>query len=253
MKNLKYYFKKAEKEKWAIGQFNFSNSKILKGIIQVAEKMRSPVILGTSERESKLIGLKQAVVLVSSSKKEAKIPIFLNLDHARSFNYTKKAIDSGYEAVHFDGSKFLIDKNSKITKKAVKYAHKRNVLVEGEVDEIGGTFTIPEQAKRFIKETKIDSLAVNIGTIHGIRKSGKNSQINLQRLKEIKKKTGKTFLVLHGGSGTQKKDIKEAIKLGIVKINISTELKIAYKRAGIKAVKKVVEEKIKLFGSIGKI
>lgn len=272
MRNLKYYLKKAGKEKWAIGQFNFSNSKILKAIIQAAKKMQSPVILGTSEGESESIGLKQAVAMVKSYKEEMGLPIFLNLDHGKSFNYIKKAIEAGYQAVHFDGSKLPLKKNIKIAKKVVRYAHKKNVLVEGEVGVIGGVLTNPKETQEFLKETKVDSLAINVGTIHGIRKSGINPQINLQRLKEIKKKTGRTPLVLHGGSGTSEKDIKAAIKLGVVKININTELRIAYTNTlkkvlkkkpkeitsykympeVIEAVQKVVEGKIKLFGSANK-
>lgn len=268
MKSLKYYLKRAEKEKWAIGQFNFSNSKILKAIIQAAKNKKAPIIVGTSEGESKSIGLKQAVALVKSYRKETGLPIFLNLDHGKSFNYIKKAIKVGYDAVHFDGSKLPLNKNTKITKKVIKYAREKNVLVEGEVGVIGGVLTNPKETQEFLKETKVDSLAINVGTIHGIRKSGINPQINLQRLKEIKKKTGRTSLVLHGGSGTSEKDIKAAIKLGVVKININTELRIAYTNTlkkvlkkkpkeitsykympeVIGAVQKVVEEKIKLFG-----
>ena len=158
----------------------------------------------------------------------------------------------GYDSVHFDGSGLPLKKNIEITKKVVKYARPKKVLVEGEIDVIGGKLTDPQDVKTFINKTKVNTLAVDVGTIHGIRKSGKNPPIDLERLKEIKKKTGRTPLVLHGGSGTAGKDIKAAIKIGVTKININTELKIAYKKAGIKAVEKAVEEKIKLFGSANK-
>jgi fructose-bisphosphate aldolase class II len=279
MKNLKFYLKRAEKEKWAIGQFNFSNLKILKAIIEAAKKKKAPIIVGTSEGESKSIGILQTVALVESYRKETGLPIFLNLDHGKSFDYIKKAIDVGYDAVHFDGSKFSLKDNIEITKRVVKYARKRGVLVEGEVGVVGsvskkkGRLTNPLDALEFIKETEIDSLAVAIGNLHGMRSSGINPALNLERLKEIKKRVGKTPLVLHGGSGTSFKDIKSAIRLGIVKININTELRIAYTNTlkkvlkkkpkeitpykyipeVIKAVEKVVEEKIKLFGSVNKI
>jgi len=273
MKNLKYFFKKAEKEKWAIGQFNFSTLEQFKGIIEAAKKLNSPIILGTSINESHFIGLSQAVALVKLAQKETGLPIFLNLDHALSFSYTKKAIDLGYQAVHFDGSKITIDENIKITKQIVKYAHQKNVLIEGEIDIVGGDLTNPEQAKKFVQETKVDSLAVNIGTAHGIQTSGKDFRINLKRLKEIKDKTKNTYLILHGGSGTSEKDIKSAIRLGIVKININTETRMAYTNTlrktlnknlkeiipykylpeVVTAVQKKVEEKIKLFGSNNKI
>lgn len=253
MKGLKYYLIKAEKEGWAIGHFNFSNLKTLKAIVEAAKKKNSPLIVATSERKSRLIGLRRAVVWVNSLKKKSNLPIFFNLDHAQSLDYIKKAIDAGYDYVHFDGSELPFNQNIKIAKEVKKYARKKKVLVEGEIDILGGELTDPKTAREFIKKTKIDSLAVDVGTIHGIEKSGKNPPLNLKRLKEIKKMTGRTPLVLHGGSGTPSEDIKAAIKLGIDKININTELKIAYKKAGIKGVKKVVEEKIKLFGSAGKI
>jgi fructose-bisphosphate aldolase class II len=275
MKTLKYYLKKAEKEKWAIGQFNFSNLKILEAIIRAAVKLKAPVILGTSEGESKSIGLEQAVILTKSYRKETKLPIFLNLDHGKTLNYIKKAIDAGYDAVHFDGSNYSLQKNINLTKKVVKYARKSKALVEGEIGVVGqakGTkevSTNPSQALKFVKETGVDSLAIAIGNLHGIKASGINPKLDLKRLKEIKKKVSRVPLVLHGGSGTPKKDIKAAIKLGIVKININTEIRMAYTntlrkvlkkkpkeitpykympQVG-KAVQKVVEEKIKLFKS----
>jgi len=273
MKALNYYFKKAEKEKWAIGQFNFSNAKILKAIVQAATKLKSPVILGTSEGESKYFGLSQAVALVDSYREEKRTPFFLNLDHGQSFSYIKRAVDAGYDAVHFDGSRLSLQENIKITKKVIRYAKKHGVFVEGEVGVIGGVLTNPEDALEFGQKAKVDSLAVAIGNLHGISSSGINPNLNLKRLKEIRKRMGVMPLVLHGGSGTPAKDIKKAIKLGMVKVNINTELRIAYTAAlkkalkrkpkeiapykympgVIEAVQKVVEDKIKLFGSNNKI
>ena len=247
------YFKKAEREKWAVGQFNISNLDTLEDIFKVAKRLKSPVIIGTSERGSKLLGLKKAVLAVQKLRKENSFPVFLNLDHSGSFKYIKKAADSGYDAVHFDGSSLSLSENIKVAKKVVKHARLKKIPVEGEIDVIGGRFTDPKEAARFVKETKVDSLAVNVGTIHGIKKSGKNPPVNLKKLREIKKKLRETPLVLHGGSGTAEKDIKTAIRLGVVKINISTDLKIAYKKGGSRAVQKVVEEKIKLFGSRNRI
>jgi ketose-bisphosphate aldolase len=279
MKNLKYYFKKAQKGKWAIGQFNFSNAETLRAIIQATEKLKSPVILGTSEGESRFFGLRQAAALVNSYREKAKVPLFLNLDHGRSFSYIKKAVDAGYDAVHFDGSRLNLSRNIRIAKRVLGYARRRKVLVEGEVGAIGealgrqGILTDPLEAKRFITETKVNSLAVAVGNLHGIRLRGVNPKLDLKRLKEIKKKVGSFPLVLHGGSGTPRKDTKEAIKSGIVKVNINTDLRIAYTKtlkkalkkkpgentpykylpAAVATVQKVVEEKIKLFGSVNKI
>jgi len=285
--SLKQYFKKAQKEGWAIGQFNFSTLETLRAIFQAGKIFKSPIIIGTSEKESKFIGLLQAVSLVKSFSEELKIPAFLNLDHGKSLEYIKKAVDLGYNAVHFDGSSLPFKENIKIANKIVEYAHKKNVLVEGEIGVIKGSSVLHKEkidiktedltdageALEFIKKTNIDSLAINIGTFHGMKEKGLNPHINIQRLKEIKEKIGKIPLVLHGGSGTPEEDIKKAIKLGIVKININTELRLALANTlrkvlqenpeeivpynilpvVIEAVQKVVEEKIRTFGSANKI
>lgn len=196
-------------------------------------------------------------------------------------NFIKKAVDYGYSAVHFDGSTLSLKKNIEYTKKIVEYAHKKGVLVEGELGYLRGEsrvykerarikkedLTSPLEVKRFVEETKIDSLAVVIGNIHGIYKGA--LELDFERLKEISKKTN-VFLVLHGGSGIPKEEIKKAIKLGIVKINVNTELRLVWKKSlesvlktqeikpykilprVQKAVQKKVEEKIKLFKSENK-
>ena len=272
VKNLKTYFKKAQREKWAIGQFNFSNLEILQAIIRAAGNLKSPVIIGTSESESKFIGLAQAVALFETFRKESRLSLFLNLDHGKSFDYIEKAIKAGYNAIHFDGSSLPLSQNIKTARKVVALARKENVLVEGEVGVIGGRLTDPEEASKFVRETKVDSLAVNVGTFHGIKKKGKSPKIDFQRLKEIKSKIGNIPLVLHGGSGVPDFEIKKAIKMGVVKININTELRNAFAQSlkktlrkktegskpyqylpqTIKVVEKIVEEKIKLFSSINK-
>ena len=287
MKSLKYYFKKAQRQKWAIGQFNFSDFTQVKGIVEVAKKMRSPVILGTSEGESKFFGLEEAVVLRNVLRKKIKTPIFLNLDHAKSFEYAQKAIDAGYDMVHFDGSKMPLKENIKDTKKVVSYAHWRGVLVEGEVGKIKtdasklyaekflvdeDDLTKPAEAKEYLAKTKADLLAVSIGNFHGIEISGICPNLNMGLLEKISKECKRPWMVLHGGSGTFDSEIKEAIKLGIVKININTEIRLAFSgnlRRALKedeeeivpykflppaqrSVERVVEFKINLFGSAGK-
>lgn len=275
---LKDYLEKAQKEKWAIGQFNFSTIEQLRGILAAAQRMKSPVILGTSEGESRYLGLKEIVALVEISKIKYEVPAFLNLDHGKDLNWIKKAIDFGYPAVHFDGSELSFKKNIKCAKKIVEYAHKKGVLVEGELGYLRGEskfhkkiariekedLTLPEKAYRFVKETKVDSLAIAIGNIHGIYAG--MPKLDSERLKEINKKT-KVYLVLHGGSGIQKTEIKKAIKLGIVKVNINTELRLTWKKTleksfriqeirpykilpkVQKAIQEKVEEKVNLFGS----
>lgn len=253
MKNLKHYFEKARKEGWAIGQFNFSTASQINGIVEAARGSKSPIILGTSENESKFFGLKQAVAYRDILREETGLPIFLNLDHGKSFEYLKQAIDAGYDMVHFDGSKLPLEDsprgeagNIKITRDVVKYAHWRGVLVEGEVGKIGtdaskvytenfeieeDDLTKPNEAKEYMERAEVDLLAVSIGNFHGMLDSGQEPKLRLDRLEEIGKVLGKKMFVLHGGSGTNGQDVRRAIELGIVKININTELRLAYTSA----------------------
>jgi len=291
---LKDYLKQAQKEKWAIGQFNFSTIEQLRGILAAAQKMKSPVILGTSEGESRYLGLKEIVALVEISKIKYRVSAFLNLDHGKDLNWLKKAIDYGYSVVHFDGSELPFKENIKCAKKIVEYAHKKRVLVEGELGYLRGEskfhkkiariekedLTLPEKAYRFVKETKVDSLAIAIGNIHGIYTG--MPKLDFERLKEINKKIhpvkfasqsfneAGAYLVLHGGSGIPKTEIKKAIKFGIVKVNINTELRLTWKKTleksfriqeirpykilpkVQKAIQEKVEEKVNLFGSKNK-
>ena len=275
---LKDYLKKAQKEKWAIGQFNFSTFEQLRGIIAAAQKTKSPVILGTSQGELNYLGLKEVLALVEISKLRSLTSLFLNLDHGKDLNWIKRAIDFGYSAVHFDGSELPFKKNIKCAKRIVEYAHKKGVLVEGELGYLRGgsnfhkkiariekeDLTLPEKAYKFVRETKVDSLAIAIGNIHGIYAG--MPKLDFERLKEINNKTN-AFLVLHGGSGIPKAEIKKAIKFGIVKVNINTELRLIWKKTleksfkvqeirpykilpkVQKAIQKKVEEKMNLFNS----
>jgi ketose-bisphosphate aldolase len=280
MKNLKYYFQKAKKEKWAIGQFNFSTLEQLKGIIWAAKELKAPIILGTSEGEVSFFGMEEVILLRNYYRKIFPY-IFLNLDHGKDINLIKKAIDLGYDCVHFDGSNLSLKENIRLTREIVKYAHKKKVLVEGEIKSIKGSSEIHkklpkeillediEKAKEFVKKTGVDSLAMNIGNLHGIYQ--KKIRLNIEHLKMIKKKIP-VFLVLHGGSGTSNKDIKEAIQNGVVKINVNTELREAWRNSLEKSLKKhketvkpynilpeviktiesVTRRKMKLFGSENK-
>ncbi len=279
--------KNAQQGKYAIGQFNVSTDEQIRAVVEVAKDLKSPIIIGTSESERKFIGIEQVVALVKVWQEQAGLPIILNADHCKSFESAKEVMDAGYSAVHFDGSELPFEENIKITKQVVEYAKSKNpeVLVEGEVGYLPGSsevhkekikikkrdLTKPKQAKEFVEKTKVDSLALAIGTVHGI--DAEAEKLYLDRLKEIHEAIPGTFLVLHGGSGASDDDIKEAIKLGIVKININTELRVAYAGGlekeirehpeevkpykilapAVEGMKKVVEGKIKLFGSEGKI
>ena len=273
-------FKDAQKRKNAIGQFNFSDISQFKAILSAAKKLKKSVILGTSEGESKFLTLSLAARLRNVAEEELGFPVILNLDHGKSVSYVKEAIDAGYDMVHFDGSNLALKDNIKKTKEVVIYAKKRGVITEGEIGYLRGgsslhrkfakikkeDMTSPEEAKLFLKETKVDGLAVVIGNIHGIW--AKMPSLDLSRLNMIKRRIGKdAFLVLHGGSGISNSNIKKAINFGIVKININTEIRMAWKKGleeslkknkeevapykiyqqPLKEIEKVVAQKIKLF------
>ncbi len=288
MKTIKHYLAKAQKEGFAIGQFNCSDFTQMKAILASCVELKSPVILGTSEGESKFLGLNEAVAIRDVLRKKTGLPIFLNLDHGKSFEYLKEAIDAGYDMVHFDGSKLPLEENIEITKQVVKYAKKIGVTVEGEVGKIGTDssklyaekfeikeedLTKPEDVEKFLKETKVDLLAVSIGNFHGIEVSGICPNLRLDVLRAIKEKSGNVNLVLHGGSGIPEDDIREAVGIGIDKININTEIRLAfsgnlrrflndnpeeitpykYLAEAESAVERLIRRKIELFGSESKI
>jgi len=290
---MKEILKKAQREKYAIGSFNFSTAEVLKAIVAAAEELNSPIIVSTSENESEFIGLPEAAALTGAWRHGTKLPIILNLDHGKSLESVKKAVEAGYNAVHFDGSALSYDENIVQTKAVVSYVrdveekYDRQIIVEGELGYLRGSssvhkealeikqedLTSPEQAKDFVEKTGVDSLAVVIGNAHGVFAKGEE-KLNLERLAQIKNTIGESvFLVLHGGSGIPADDVKKAIELGIVKVNVNTELRMAYQEGlveelkekpaettpykiletSFEGVKKVVAEKIKLFGSENKI
>ncbi|MFA7151082.1 MAG: class II fructose-bisphosphate aldolase, partial [Candidatus Paceibacterota bacterium] len=186
MKSLHSYFEKAKKEKFAVGQFNFSTIEQMKSTIRAAKKMESPVILGTSEGEGKFFGLKEAFVMKEIINLEYNVPVFLNLDHGKNFDFIKTAVDIGYDSVHYDGSLLPFDENIKRTKEVVSYAKKRGVLVEGELGVIKDKssvskkdFTSLSKVERFVKETNVDLLAISIGNVHGVYVKMPSLDLNL--------------------------------------------------------------------------
>jgi len=285
MKDLKYYIEKAYSEKWAIGQFNFSAFEQVKGIVQAAQNLKSPIILGTSEGESKFVGLQEAVAIRDVLRKKTGLPIFLNLDHGKSVDLLKEAILAGYDMVHFDGSKLPLDENIKTSIEVRKMA--KRIVMEGEVGRFGTdaskvytekfeikeeNLTQVEEAQKYMSAVKVNLLAVSIGTFHGIDVTGVSPKLRLEKLKEIKGALNMP-MVLHGGSGTSADQIKDAIALGISKVNINTETRMAFSNTmrktlennkdeitpykyfpeAIEAVRQVIEIKIGEFGSADKI
>ena len=263
---------------YAVPAFNTSDLEMTMGIMRACEKLGSPVILATSERQIRFSNEREIYAILRTFAKEAKVPVAIHLDHGGSFEQAKKCIDIGYTSIHIDGSSLPYEENIEITKKVVAYAKKKNVSVEGELghiitpkskgDKTDRTlyFTDPEKAVEFVKKTGIDSLAISVGTAHGAYKGETN--IDFDRLREIGKSVD-VPLVLHGGSMVPKHDIQKAIQLGISKININTELRLSFtkylryylvknKRAyvpeeimkgAIEAVAKDCEDKIEQFGN----
>ena len=281
-------FQEAKKGKYAVGAFNTSNLEQLKAIIGAAKKLKSPVIVSTSQGESKFIGKKRIKALIDVYQQETDLSIILHLDHGKSFEVIQKAIKAGYDSIHFDGSGLNFEENVEQTKKIVELAKSNGVKnIEGELGYLRGKssllqekveiepedLTDPGKALEFVEKTGINMLAVAIGNIHGVFKSSQNPNLFLDRLAEINELiSDRAGLVLHGGSGTPEQDIKKSLELGVVKVNVNTELRIAYTEAlkkvlqesqeiapykimpsVIEAVQKVVEEKIKLFGSDNKV
>jgi ketose-bisphosphate aldolase len=277
---------KAQKEGYALGAFNAGDLEIVKGVIQAGVEQASPLIIETSPGETKFFGPKNFDCVIENFKAETGLPILANLDHAQTLEEAQAGIEAGFELVHFDGSELDYEENVKITKAVVQQAHQRGLLVEGEIDKIlgssephpeeaaeslqaSGNYTDPEKAADFVSRTGVDLLAVFVGNLHGTYQAP--PKLDLERLKAIAGKLA-CFLSLHGGSGLLPEDIQKAIKVGrIVKINVNTELRIAYRETlenvlkgseevaiykimppVVAAVQKVVEEKINLFGSAQK-
>lgn len=274
---------KAQKENWAIGHFNISNLEQLRAIIEAAKNFNAPIMIGLSEGERKFVGLRQAVAMVKAFKEEYGLPVFLNPDHSHSVESACEAFDAGFDSVHIDLSKLPFEDNIKGTKKVVDYVKSKNpeISVEGELGYLRGEsriqkevikinpedLTKPEEAAEFAEKTGIDRFAGAYGNSHGI--SLDEPKLDIERIRAVRYALPeKVAMVLHGGSGIPDSEIKEAIKAGIANIHINTEIRTAYAEAlrkflaenqeettpykiltpAVEAVRKKVEEKLKLFG-----
>ena len=247
MHSLRDVIKEAERKKVAVGHFNISDSTQLWGIFRAAKNLNVPVIIGTSEGERDFIGARQAVALVTSIREEYNYPIFINADHHYSLESVKEAIDAGYDAVIFDGSKVTHKENVSIMKACVEYARAsgRNVLVEGELGNIGQSsklleaipegaeitkemMTKPDELKALVEETGVDLVAPAVGNLHGMLKHGKNPNLSIERIQELRE-AGGVPMVLHGGSGISDEDFRKAIVAGMCIVHINTEIRKAYR------------------------
>ena len=288
MKTLRECLAEAQAKKVAIGHFNISNLETLWGIFNGAKSLELPVIIGLSDGERDFVGVRQAVALVKSLRDQFDFPIFINADHTSSFERYKEVVDAGFDAAMFDGSELAMAENIKITKQCVDYARQKNpeIITEGEIGFIGKSskihdtlpagvqlsvenLTKPEEAKKFVAETGLDLLAPAVGNFHGMIRGGKDPSLNIERIKEINE-AAKIPLVLHGGSGNSPAEFQTAIEAGVAIIHINTELRVAYRQAlqkslqenleettpykylkePVKAIQKIVEEKLRIFNKI---
>ena len=277
--NSKEMLKKAKEKGYAVPQFNINNLEWTKYILEEAESLKRDVILGVSESAVKYFGgygVVSSVVNGLLNNLSITINVCLHLDHGKSFESCKKAIDSGFTSVMIDASSFCLEENIKITKEVVRYATQRGVTVEAEVGHIGGTEdnvtsnisnATLEDCLILYENTQIDSLAPALGSVHGIYKGEPN--LDFETMKIINEKLP-IPLVLHGGTGIPNDKIKKAIGCGISKININTELQLAWAESlrkylnentkvydprkiissGEFELKKVVRDKLKLFMNI---
>lgn len=275
IQNMKNMLKNAKKNKYAVPQFNINNLEWTRFILEECNKNNSPVILGVSEGAIKYMGgYKTVVQMVNNlvSYLNIKVPVAIHLDHGSSFEVCKEAIESGFTSVMIDASKNELDKNIEITKQVVMYSKKYNVTVEGEIGHVGllGNegilYAEVDDCVKYCKESGVDFLAPALGSVHGLYKG--EPKLNFERMQEISDETNLP-LVLHGGTGIYDEQIEKSIKCGICKININTELQIAWTKAvrekldsdkevydprkviksGEEALKECVRNKILLFKS----
>ena len=257
-------FKKALSEGFAIPAFNVVNLEGVQAVAEVCGEKNVPVIIAVSEGAGKYAGFDYIFALVNTASKHFKNDIALHLDHGKSFEVCKQAIDAGFTSVMFDGSALPFEENIAETIKVVEYAHAKNISVEAELGKIIGTedmissdtenFTDPDEAKEFVKRTGVDSLAISIGTAHGINKSIKTPIIQYQVIENVHKAIPSVPLVAHGCStvpknwveqivkfggeikksqGISESDIQKMSKTAICKINMDTDLRLAF-TAGVR-------------------
>ncbi|MFC7395220.1 class II fructose-bisphosphate aldolase [Scopulibacillus cellulosilyticus] len=233
--NTKKILKQAQKNKYAVAAFNTYSLETVQAAIAAAEDEQQPVIIALGERYFPTVDIEGFAAMVRAMALKASVPVSLHLDHAYEKESIIRAIQCGFTSVMFDGSKYSLSENIERTKEITEIAHLADVSVEAEIgsmakgafsdeEEGDGTLTDPESAKQFVEETDIDFLAAAIGTVHGLYKGEPN--IDFNRLKKIRDSVN-IPLVLHGGSGTSEDKLKQAIDLGICKINVNTEVSIA--------------------------
>ena len=253
-------FKKAYEGGYAIGAFNVNNMEIIQGIVEAAKEEKSPLILQVSAGARKYANPIYLRKLVEAAIEDSDLPICLHLDHGEDFEICKACIDNGFTSVMIDGSKYPFEENIELTKKVVEYAHARGVVVEAELGRLAGvedavsvsakdaTYTDPDEAVEFVERTGVDSLAIAIGTSHGAYKFKGEPSLDFERLEVISSKLQGFPIVLHGASsvlpefvakcnefggqlpgaqGVPEEMLRKAASMGVCKINIDTDLRLA--------------------------
>ncbi|NLJ48442.1 MAG: class II fructose-bisphosphate aldolase [Candidatus Atribacteria bacterium] len=280
-KNLLHH---ALQEHYAVGAYTTFNMEYTRGLVETAEENQSPMIIMFGTVETDYAGMERLCSIILREISWSKVPIGLHFDHGNSYEIVMRAITSGFNSVMFDGSHLPYEENIDITREIVRVAHAVDVAVEAELGLVGGTegetetkepstetlgLTDPDQAFDFVKKTEVDALAVAIGTAHGLYR--RKPTIDIERLIAIRKKVS-VPLVLHGGSDTPEDKLLSSIDHGIAKININSDLKAAFTRSlwsslsnapddiafekhftqAIKAMEKILKQKMELFRSSGK-
>lgn len=279
--NMKDLLEVANENNFAIPAFNISDYSMFIGVMAICEKTNSPVIIEIHPLELDFTGTDLVEAIIKRAYK-SEVPVCLHLDHCGDYGKIVYAIQAGFTSVMFDGSSLPFEANIAGARKIVELAHPANVSVEAELGTIGSTdaqaeagatqiiYTDPDDAAKFVEETGVDTLAVAIGTSHGLYPEGMQPKLRLDILKEIKAKVN-IPLVLHGGSGNSDEEVGQAVVLGINKVNISSDMKEAYYKKMrevlkdeslrepnilqppcIEAMQEVVEHKLTLFQTIGK-
>ncbi|EKY1892009.1 tagatose-bisphosphate aldolase subunit KbaY [Salmonella enterica subsp. arizonae serovar 35:z4,z32:-] len=280
--STKYLLQDAQEKGYAVPAFNIHNAETIQAILEVCREMKSPVILAGTPGTFKHIALEEIYALCSAYSTSFDIPLALHLDHHESLDDIRHKVNAGVRSAMIDGSHFPFEENIKLVKSVVDFCHSRDCSVEAELGRLGGVeddmsvdaenafLTDPQEAKRFVELTGVDSLAVAIGTAHGLYT--KKPKIDFQRLAEIREVVD-IPLVLHGASDVPNEYVRRTIELGVCKVNVATELKIAfaaavkkwfienpdgndpryYMRVGMNAMKEVVRSKITLCNSYGKL
>lgn len=234
----------AQKGGYAVPAFNAENMEMFQAVINAADECRSPVIIQTTPTTASHIGLRMAAGMARCLADGAEVPVALHLDHCESFDMVMRAILAGYTSVMFDGSKREFHENMSITAAVTRVTGPMGLTTEAELGAIGGkedsrevenAYADPEQVEQFVRETGVDMLAVAIGTIHGVYKG--EPRLDFNRLRDIGRRVD-IPLVLHGASGLPDEMVREAVALGMCKVNFATELRMTFTNA----VRKTVED-----------